>query len=132
MSALRNRCFYAGVWDLVLIFHMGQSSQESTSWNLWKTAFKTMKTVFHKIYLVNSWALSPICSINWLCFMTNGSSSWYLQKMLPKTNMNYPLIRTLKYVYACLSVGKKSSFFLEDFAFLLNGRSLNDDRSSTQ
>ena len=32
-------------WYLSLLFHLGQSIQECTKWNLWKTAFKTLKNL---------------------------------------------------------------------------------------
>ena len=65
--------------------YVGQSIQEWTKWNLWKTAFKKfkwygllkqtiitskfLKTVFHKFHLVHSWILCPICDI--IFFLTN-------------------------------------------------------------
>ena len=56
--------------------HLGQSIQDWTKYNLWKTVFKKiegiwsaeadhspsifLKAVFHKFYLVHSWTLCPI------------------------------------------------------------------------
>ena len=42
---------------------MGQSIQEWTKWNLWKSAdhitSNLLKAVFHKFHLVHSWMLCP-------------------------------------------------------------------------
>ena len=69
---------------------MGQSIQEWTKWNLWKTAFKNLKwygllkqAVFHKFHLVYSWIFCPIWSTcfllitKWLSLDTSAvTTSW--------------------------------------------------------
>ena len=84
--------------------HMGQSFQEWTKQNLWKTAFKRfegvwstlrfhtpshfLKVVFHKFYLVHSWILCPLysTSLQTFCYKSHlrpfGSSYWITCKVV--------------------------------------------------